>query len=59
MALSGSLTGTIKDLQQIFGFDKTMEMIHVDPYKRCMVPDDEEFTITVESMKEARIISQE
>lgn len=58
MALEFRATGTIRELEQLYSWTDLAPMIHVDEYKRCMVPDDEVFTITTEHLIAAGIVDQ-
>lgn len=50
MALQLSAKGTLSELEQLWRWEKLCELVHVDYYKRSLVPNDEVFTVTQEDL---------
>ena len=46
-------TGTIEELCQLYSWDRLCKILGIDYYKRCLIPDDELFTITEIELLEA------
>ena len=40
MALEILIKGTLSELSQLYGWEELCELVHVDYYKKSMVPDD-------------------
>lgn len=44
--LTAEIKGTLSELLQLWPHELVMEMLHIDPYKTCLVSEHEEFIIT-------------
>lgn len=51
MALEAKIKGTLKELESVWRWDTLCKLVRVDPYKRCMVPVTEIFTITQDDLR--------
>lgn len=56
MALEVNIKGTLSELDQLWSWDKLSQLVHVDYYRRSMVPSSEVFTITTQDLIDAEIV---
>jgi hypothetical protein len=54
------IKGTYRELNtlSLWTHDQFCQLIHVDPYKLCMVGDNEVFTITADDLKRVGLIEE-
>ncbi len=56
MALEVTAKGTLRELEQLWPWDKLCVAVHVDFYNKVLVPDDEVFVVTAQDLLDANII---
>lgn len=54
--LKVKIEGTIAELCELWDWKTVCELIRVDYYKRSLVPEDEQFTVTQEDLQRADLI---
>jgi hypothetical protein len=55
--LTATITGTLRELQQMWPWETLCNLVHIDPHRLGSVPDDEQFTITQDDLLLAKMIT--
>lgn len=55
--MKAKIQGTMSELRQLWDLATTCALVRVDVYKLCMVPDNEQFTVTEEDLERVGLIN--